>query len=86
MDDENYEFNISINSPMIHPLCGRYSKYFLLITQILYHLLLARSLPNKLEKIILIYVHPIIQKPDVSIHLTVAVKVNKAYIFLFPWN
>ena len=30
MDDENYEFNISINSPMIHPLCGRYSNTSLL--------------------------------------------------------
>ena len=26
-DDESYEFNISLNSPMISPLCGTYSKY-----------------------------------------------------------
>ena len=44
--------------------------------------MLARSLPIKLKKILLIHVHPIIQKPDVSIHLTVAVKVNKAYIII----
>ena len=31
-DDESYEFNISLNSPMISPLCGTYSKYLSLNT------------------------------------------------------